>query len=400
MSIKLAHISDCHIGVGYPGPTPFARFQDIEKILDWTADKLIEEKVQIALICGDCFKDAKVMLDRASQEIASIVRFLRRLSDANITTIMISGTPSHDAIPAYDLIDAMSIPRLIIWTKPGINRLRNIACLPGLNRAALLTQDEYKGLPPEQVHRIMTYKITQLCVGMAAQMPNDMPKILMAHMTYQGAETGFTDLLMQNEPILTREAVSGFDLVCLGHIHKPQTIDGKVFYSGPVERLSFNEEDVTPGFWVYDIQMNDTGYKKQYLIQPQFIETPARRFVTRSFDNCIEALEMHGASFFGSGFADDLKDAIVRIRYSCSEEVAKQLNRKELEKALYQAGCFYVAEIKGEVQRVDRVRDSQVTENLSVGQALDRWCIQQDIEEDERQALGAMTAELLEGVQA
>ena len=223
MSLKLCHISDVHQGVGFPGPSPFSRFQDIERVLDWTADRIIAEQCQLCLISGDCFKDAKVMLDRASQEIASIVKFLRRLSKAGLEVIVISGTPSHDAVAAYDLIKEMAIKGVQIFTAPKVcyadvpkEEYKNffpIACLPGLNRSALLTQDEYKGLPPEQIHRIMTDKITQLCIGMAAQMPNDKPKILMAHMTYQGADTGFQDLLMQHEPVLTREAVAGFDLV-------------------------------------------------------------------------------------------------------------------------------------------------------------------------------------------
>lgn len=401
--MKIAHIADIHQGLHYAGPSPLSRFQDIEKILDWTADKLIEEKVDLCLICGDCFKDAKVMLDRASQEIASIVRFLRKLSDARITTILISGTPSHDAIPAYDLIDAMSIPRLIVWTKPGVNRLRNIACLPGLNRSALLTQDEYKGLPPEQVHRIMTDKITQLCVGMAGQMPNDKPKILMAHMTYQGAETGFTDLLMQNEPILTREAVAGFDLVCLGHIHRPQQIDNKVFYSGPIERLSFNDEDIDPGFMIYESHENSlfnafTG---------QFIKTPARKYLTidldlRNTDYVQEVLkwELAGISDGGTLLMFDTVGAIVRFHYKCTEEQAKLLNRKEIESLLYKGGAFYVQEIKQEIERVDRVRDSQVTESIGPLDALTFWAANQGMSYEESQALTVMTMELLEGVQA
>ena len=397
--IKIAHLSDVHIG-HYPGPFPLARYYDIEKILDWTADRLITEKVDLVLLCGDCFKDAKVMLDRASQEIASIVRFLRQLSSAGIETIVISGTPSHDAVAAYELIKEMQIPYVTILTQPDIMTVRigsqvtadaeeiTVACLPGLNRSALLTNDDMKGLPPEQVHRIMTDKITQLCMGMSAQMPNDKPKILMAHITYQGADKGFDDLLMQHEPILTREAVQGFDLVCLGHIHKPQVIDNKVFYSGPVERLSFNEQDITPGFWIHELGGN------QYFdsIGSCFIETPARRYVTLEWgegalNNYID----------GEYISENLQDAIVRLHYSCSEETAQQLNRKQLEKSLYDAGAFFVTEIKADIERSDRARDNTVNESLSVPHALEKWCINQNIDELEIKELVSMVSGLMEG---
>ena len=61
--IKIAHISDIHQGLGYPGPSPSSRFDDINRNLDWTADRLVTEKIDLCLIAGDMFKDAKVMLD-------------------------------------------------------------------------------------------------------------------------------------------------------------------------------------------------------------------------------------------------------------------------------------------------------------------------------------------------
>lgn len=387
--IKIAHVSDIHIGVGYPGPNPYSRFQDINHILDWTADKIIGENCDLCLICGDLYKDAKVMFDRGTDETISIGNWLRKLSNAGIVVVVISGTPGHDSLAGYKFLKEMQIPLTYIYTQPELFSILgvSIACLPGLNRSMLMTQDEYKGLPPEQVHRIMTDKITQICIGMAAQMPQDKPKILMAHMTYQGADTGFTDLLMQHEPILTKEAVSGFDLVCLGHIHRPQIIDEKVFYSGPIERLSFNDEEITPGFWIHEVDLNPSRHP---MGRYQFVKTPARAYVTADWDEHFIQRFIDGERP-GTGF----KDAIVRLRYSCSEEVAKQVNRKQLEQALYDAGAFYVAEIKADIAREDRARDSTVSESLSVGQALEKWCANQGIAESEIRVLQDMTGELL-----
>lgn len=392
--MKIAHIADCHIGLGYPGPSPFSRFQDIERILDWTADRLITEKVDLVLLCGDCFKDAKVMFDRGTEETICVGNWLRKLSSAGIEVIVISGTPGHDSLAGYKFLEQMQIPHVSIRTQPGIIPYIpevSIACLPGLNRSALLTNDDMKGLPPEQIHRIMTDKITQLCMGMSVQMPDDKPKILMAHITYQGADTGFADLLMQNEPILTREAVSGFDLVCLGHIHRPQVIDNKVFYSGPVERLSFNEQDITPGFWIHEVE-NDLPFDR--LLPSRFIETPARRYVTLEWEEFFVKDYIENSESF---IYQDVKDAIVRLHYSCSEETAQQLNRKQLEKSLYDAGAFFITEIKADIERVDRARDNSVNESLSVPQALEKWAVNQGIAEPEIRELVLMASGLMEG---
>lgn len=40
-----------------------------------------------------------------------------------------------------------------------------------------------------------------------------------------------------------------------------------------------------------------------------------------------------------------MKDALVRVRYTCAPDIDKALNRAELQKALVAAGAFYVAEI-------------------------------------------------------
>ncbi|HBS60604.1 MAG TPA: hypothetical protein DEA44_15260, partial [Firmicutes bacterium] len=93
----------------------------------------------------------------------------------------------------------------------------------------------------------------------------------------------------------------------------------------------------------------------------------------------------------------DIENAIVRIRYSCSEDLNKVLNRRALEKALYDAGVYFVAEIKGEIERAaDRLRDEGLTEAVGPVEAVRRWAAANDIEDAEAEELAAMAAELLE----
>lgn len=93
-----------------------------------------------------------------------------------------------------------------------------------------------------------------------------------------------------------------------------------------------------------------------------------------------------------------VKDAVVRVRYSCSEDLQKRFDRRTLEKSLYNAGAFYVHEIKADVERSDRVRDVDVTESLSPQVALSKWGQNQSIEAEEISVLQALTAELLEAI--
>lgn len=385
--MKIAHVADSHWGFNYPGPTPEARFEDITRTMDWVADRIIAEGCNLVLFAGDAFKDARVFIDRATAEIRAFAAWLRKLSAAGMEIVVISGTPSHDAISAYHLIREMQIPGVQVFTEVDSTNYANltICCLPGMNRSTFATDDEFTGLPPHEFHQKMTEYITDECECFSS-FADDGPRILLSHLTYDLADTGFEDALLQNEPVLTDEAAQMFDLVCLGHIHRPQKAGSNVFYSGVPERHNFGDEHTTPGFYIHEYIDDDGFYSK-------FIGTPARRFYT------IDWCDMDIAAWLDGQVDDfaDIQDAIVRVRYSCSEELQKRFDRRSLEKALYDAGAYFVAEIRAEVERSERIRDTEVTETLNPLTALAAWGANQELKESEISELQALTTELMEG---
>ena len=383
--MRIAHIGDIHLGLNYPGPTPDSRFEDITRTMDWCANRIIDEKCDLVLVAGDMFKDARVFLDRASREIKAAANWIRNITQHGIEVLVISGTPSHDAISAYDLLREMHIDKCTVFTSPGWVKFpdgTSVCCIPGMNRAAWAAIDEYKHLPPQEIHQLMTDNITEICHTIPGGMK---PDILLAHLSYDLADKGFEDVLMQHEPVLTSEAVADFNLVCLGHIHRPQQ-NGQVFYCGSPERLSFNDEDITPGFWIHDGSRHD------------FYETPARKYETLKWNEEM----MRWVLEKGYILPYDFKGAIVRLRYDCTETMVKQISRKALEKALYDAGAFYVTEIVGTVTESIRDRDQEVTAEMGVIDALQKWCEQPDVNipEGEIPALLAMAGEMLQEVKA
>lgn len=68
-----------------------------------------------------------------------------------------------------------------------------------------------------------------------------------------------------------------------------------------------------------------------------------------------------------------------------------------LEKALYDSGAFFVAEIRAEVERSERIRDAEVTEGLNPLTALAAWAGNQGYEPSVVSELQALTTELMEG---
>lgn len=389
--MKIAHIADIHWGLGYQGPTPQARFDDITRVMDWTADRIIAEDCRLVIVAGDMFRKADISLDKASKEIKAAAAWLRKLTAAGLEIVVISGTPIHDPASAYDLLKDYQLPHVSIITQPDqmdvdcFEEGFSLSLLPGMDRSNFAAQEEYRGLPAHVIHQMMTDHITETCQTMLRD-SNYSPSILVGHLTYDLADTGFEDVLMQNEAILPTEAIKGYALVALGHIHRPQQ-NGTVFYSGSPERLSFNDEKVDAGFWIHDL--NDGKFTSQ------FIQTPARRFVTLQLSEDEIADFVNGNLYFDNDFCN-IRDGIVRIRYSCSEDLNKALNRRTLEKALYDAGAFFVAEIKGDIQRSDRARDEEITESLGPVEAVRKWAENQEISPAEVNELAAMTAQLME----
>lgn len=396
--LKIAHVGDIHWGLGYPGPSPDSRFKDICRVMDWAADRIIEERCDLVLVAGDFFKDANVFLTRASVEIAAAVAWLRKLSDADIPVVVISGTPSHDAIAAYELIKEMRIPDIHIFTSPSIKEVYwngliiSVACLPGINRSTIASKEEYSKLAPHEIHQLMTGKITQLVMGMAAQCQHS-PRILLSHITCAGADKGFEDLLQQQEPILTKEAIegSGFDLVCLGHIHRPQKVEGlsvPTFYCGAPERLSFNEEGVTPGFWIHEFEESEHR-------DSRFIETPAREFLTKQYD----IREIHPAdledwyekiSGIYAAFSP-ATGAIVRLKYKITEELAKAVSPNEIRRRLEQCSPFYIAGIEADIERSTRTRAMGASAEMGPVEALPLWFEVAQVSDKDRDELISKT---------
>ena len=64
-----------------------------------------------------------------------------------------------------------------------------------------------------------------------------------------------------------------FDAVLLGHIHRPQMLEGleNVFYSGAINAMNFNDEGQKRGFWIHE-------FEKKSLKKGHLYETPYRKF--------------------------------------------------------------------------------------------------------------------------
>lgn len=354
MAIRVLHTGDLHIG-NFPGPEKNgenARYIDICKCLDALVEGAREQKPGIAVIAGDIFHQARVWSDRGLKEQQTAVKFLRELS-AICPVVVMRGTPNHDSEQQFEMLKTAfeGNGEVKIITEPQVVEVFSgaygwvqVACLPGFDRGYYRAQ--HPGLSKEEENEVFTKAIADMIIGLKAQCKAGTPSVLVSHYTITGCnmESGQTAFFSQFEPVVYPDtlAAADFDLVCFGHIHRPQQLEGckNTFYCGAISQLNFNDEGQERGYWIHDI--GGSGEVKS-----TFQQLPTRQHKTlRLNDEDVAGIttgELEVADFLDR--ADDLNGKIVRVLYDCTDEHNKAFNHAVFENMLYAAGAFWVQEI-------------------------------------------------------
>ncbi len=355
MGLKILHTGDWHIG-NFPGPEQNgenARYLDICKCLDALVAGAKERQPDVAVIAGDIFHQARVWSDRGLKEQQTAVKYLRELEKICPVVVM-RGTPNHDSEQQFAMLKTAfeGDDSVHIVTEPGVvnyysyeGKAVQIACVPGFDRGYYRAQ--HPGLSKEEENEVFTKAISDMIIGLKAQCNADAPTVLVSHYTITGCnmESGQTAFFSQFEPVVYPDTLTAadFDLVCFGHIHRPQQLEGckNTFYCGAISALNFNDEGQERGYWVHEIESDGA-------VISEFYRLPTREYKTiRLKDEDIEAII--GADYSAEKFPfaiPDVKDKIVRVLYDCTDEHNKAFNHAVYEAALYNAGgAFWVQEI-------------------------------------------------------
>lgn len=354
MAIRVLHTGDLHIG-NFPGPEKNgenARYLDICKCLDALVEGAREQKPGIAVIAGDIFHQARVWSDRGLKEQQTAVKFLRELS-AICPVVVMRGTPNHDSEQQFEMLKTAfeGDGEVKIITEPQVVEVFSgaygwvqVACLPGFDRGYYRAQ--HPGLSKEEENEVFTKAIADMIIGLKAQCKAGTPAVLVSHYTITGCnmESGQTAFFSQFEPVVYPDtlAAADFDLVCFGHIHRPQQLEGckNTFYCGAISQLNFNDEGQERGYWIHDIDGSDE-------VKSTFQQLPTRQHKTlRLNDEDVAGIttgELEVADFLDR--VDDLNGKIVRVLYDCTDEHNKAFNHAVFENMLYAAGAFWVQEI-------------------------------------------------------
>lgn len=374
--MKILHTADWHIGQ-FKGPVVDGvnlRSQDTVKCLEYMVDVAIKERPDIVCISGDIFHQEQIGPVRYSDEMIHATNIITSLAHFAGYVIVMRGTPNHDGSGQFRVLKRMllNVNNVCVVTEPFVIKTKyaDIACIPGFDKQEF--RAKFPGLSADEENLAWTKYISDMVFALRAEC--EKTPILMAHYTVSGCnmESGQTSFFTNFEPVIPREALiaARYEAVLLGHIHRPQIIEGfdNVFYSGAINAMNFNDEGQDRGFWIHEFNEKGT------LVKGHRYTTPYRQFRTITWDpDEVGDYIREGAMYLHrTGISEDVTDKIVRVRYSCTSEQKKALNIPLLQKNLYELGAFYVADIEAE-STIDITNRGLLSEESDPRLNLKKW---------------------------
>lgn len=236
--MKLAHISDLHLGIRLNG---YNLVEDQKFILNQIIEKLVEEKTEALIIAGDVYDNSVP----SSEAITLFDDFLYKLRKNNIKVLIISG--NHDSNERLSfgnrLLDNSGIyispvfdgtvKKVVLNDEYG---KINFYLLPFIKPTSV------KPFYPEA--EIKTYNDAIKVVLDNINLNKEERNVLIAHQFVSGATTSESETFsVGGLDNISLDLFDDYDYVALGHIHKPQDMSKIVRYCGTPLKYSFSEAE-------------------------------------------------------------------------------------------------------------------------------------------------------------
>ncbi|MER3445970.1 MAG: hypothetical protein C4291_03660 [Candidatus Dadabacteria bacterium] len=382
-AIKFIHLSDIHIGVETHGKTNSitgrnTRLEDVLRSLDSVFDTAIRESVDLVLIAGDVFHREN---PHPTEETEFAKRIAKLVGEEQAKVVIALGNHDYPSsfgrAAAVEIFPALNLNGVFISRKPIIfhiitkNGPVQIACLPWVGRSVLLTKEEYKPLSSEALKIEIEKRIIGIIRGLAEELDRSSPAIFLGHIALRDAKLSGTEMttFLSLEPTVPRGELANpaFSYVALGHVHRFQDLNEgyrpPIVYSGSIERIDFTEEKEKKGFVIGELFKGADGWECRF----EFRETPARRFLT------IEATEKDGdidKAILDRIKREDVRDAVVRIRYKVSKP-EEEIDDKRIREALSWA---YSVKIEKTFERQNKTAGkTEFPKTMDILDALDKY---------------------------
>jgi exonuclease SbcD len=403
----ILHFADAHIDMAnYGRHDPETglpmRVMDFLKSLDQIVDTAINEKVDLVIFAGDTYKDRSP----APTFQREWGKRIMRLSHAQIPTLLLVG--NHDLSPALGRAHALTefntlqVEYVKVLDKPqflGPDELWDlpvqIIALPWISRSGMMAQLDLRGGDPGQIYEQLEKKLNELVQNWLKNADTDLPIILTAHASVQGAKFGGErTVMLGSDLVLSGSLVKNpkLDYVALGHIHKPQNLNEDnhppVIYPGSIERVDFGEAGDEKFFITAKVERGQTEVDWRQLegIRPFvdcFVKMESPDGIT---DQLRDALPPE----------DQLKDAIIRLVVEYPREWESSLDEAAIREYASEAFEFHLVKRPQMEARV-RLPEGQIVGSMSALELLELYWKANHTNPDEIGTLQTLAAEIIQG---
>jgi exonuclease SbcD len=397
--MKLLHTSDWHIGRALHG---HKRYEEYETFLNWLADLIETEHIDVLLIAGDVF-DNSTPSNRA-QEL--YYRFLCRVaSTARRHVVVVAG--NHDS-PSFlnapkELLRFLNIhvvgyatdqpdDELIVLSGQDGAPMTIVCAIPYLRDRDIRTAEAGESVEDKERKIVDGIKTHYRLVCDAAEqkrtsLGEHVPIVAMGHLFAAGGQTvdedGVRELYIGSLAQVKRDVFPEcIDYVALGHLHVPQRVGGSdvVRYSGSPLPMGFGEADQEKSITLVEFSEEP---KVRNISVPRFQEFKTLRGGWQAVAQSIEELKARKSTawleiyYDGDELAADLQERLKDAIDGTGIEILRVKNNRVLERAL-----------RGE-------SEEETLDDLHVTDVFTRCLESHEVPEDQRPALLSAYQEII-----
>jgi len=403
--MRILHFADAHIDMAnYGRHDPETglplRVLDFLKSLDAIVDAAINERVELVIFAGDAYKDRSPAPTFQREWGRRIIR----LSQARIPTLLLVG--NHDLSPAVGRahaiheFDTLQVPYVRVLSRPEFLRPADlwglpvqVIAMPWISRSGLMASMGMDAAEPGEVFLNIESRISELVEGWLKEVDPNLPTILTAHASVQGATFGSERMVMLGSDLVLPTSLvkdPRLDYVALGHIHKPQDVNQgahpPVIYPGSIERVDFGEAADDRFFIVADVTRGKTKVEWRKL-------SGARRFIDRrtvlsSAERVMETLKD------ALPVQKDMEGAIVRLVVEYPRELEPLIDDSDLRRYTEKTFEFHLVK-RPQIEARVRLPADQTVSSLSPLDLLDLYWRSSHMDPAEMEALRKLASEIL-----
>jgi exonuclease SbcD len=404
--LTILHFADAHIDMAnYGRHDPVSglpmRVQDFLKSLDTIIDTAIQEKVDLVLFAGDAYKDR----NPAPTFQREWGKRVMRLSREGIPTLLLVG--NHDTSPTLgrahtlDPFSTLEVPNVLVLERPSFLRPDDlwglplqVIALPWISRAGLIASQELSSSSPETVDQAIEERLTVIVNEMLDEADPNLPVVLTAHASVQGAVYGGErTVMLGGDLILPGSLVRDprLDYVALGHIHKWQDLNEgahpPVIYPGSIERVDFGEAADDKYFVIAHVKRGHTAVEWRKL-------TGIRPFIDRHLQLKSQE-DVTGQILKAMPHTDKLESAIVRLVLEYPRDWEAFIDETSIRE--YTSGAFEFHLIKRPMAEVRaRLAQDEGVSSLTPLELLDVYWRSSHVTPSEEASLQKLAQEIME----